>query len=72
MSELLFLVIGLLAGAGGLFVWAKYNKTKAIALINADLEELWRFIDDEVLGDLDEEVAAKLKELFEKIFGKTS
>jgi hypothetical protein len=72
MSELLFLLIGLVVGAGGLFVWAKYNKTKAIALINGDLQELWKFIDDEILGDLDEEIAAKLKELFDKIFGRTS
>ena len=72
MSELLFLLIGLVGGAGGLFIWARYNKTKAMGLINADLEELWRILDDEVLGDLDEQVVAKIKEIFNRIFGKTS
>ena len=39
MSELLFLVIGLVAGAVGLFVWARYNKNKAIELLNMDFEQ---------------------------------
>jgi len=71
MSELLFLLIGLVGGAAGLFIWARYYKAKALAAINASIEELWKFLDDEVLGDLDEEIAAKIKEFFDKIFGRS-
>ena len=38
MWEILCLLIGALAGAGGLFVWARYNKNKAINLLNMDFE----------------------------------
>ena len=67
---ILWFILGVVVGAGGLFVWARYNKAKALAAINASVAELWKFLDDEVLGDLDEEVAAKIKEFFDKLFGK--
>jgi len=74
MSELIFLLVGLVAGAVGLFVWARYNKNKAIGLLNMDfdakVDELIKYIDDEVLGDLDEKAIEKfneLKELIEKL-----
>jgi len=89
MSELLFLLFGLVAGAVGLFVWARYNKQKAIDLLNLDFEakakelqdqlegeftervdEAKRYIDDELLGDLDEKVAAKIKELLDSLKNK--
>ncbi len=65
MLELLFLVAGAVIGAVGLFVWARYNKQKAVDLLNTDFEAELNRLRDQLEGELKE----KVDELESKVDG---
>ena len=70
MLELLFLLAGLVAGAGGLFVWARYNKQKAVDLLNMDFEAKFNELKDQLEGEFNEkvdELESKVDELKDKV-----
>jgi hypothetical protein len=54
---IIWLIIGAVGGAAGVFFWMRANKSKAIELLNADLEakidELKKDASDEVKDVLD-------------------
>lgn len=70
MSEILFLLAGLVVGVVGLVVWARYNKQKAIDLLNTDFEAEFNKLKDQFEGELKEkvdELENKVDELKDKV-----
>lgn len=73
MWYLLMLLIGILAGAGGLFAWARYNKNNAIKLLNMDFEAKVDELKDkanEELKDLSDDARKKLNDLLDQLKNK--
>jgi uncharacterized membrane-anchored protein YhcB (DUF1043 family) len=70
MSFIIGLIIGLIAGALGLFFWARSNKKKAVELLNADFAAKIDELKDKVENEFDElqdDVKDKLKDLLDKL-----
>jgi len=70
MWYLIMLLLGIVIGAGGLFVWARYNKNNAIKLLNMDFEAKVDELRDkanEELSDLSDDAKKKLNDLLDEL-----